>query len=760
MTQEIDLALEHHKAGRLDQAEMLYRRILERQPANPEALYFLGVLAHQAGRNDEAIELIEKAHREGGARAQSLNSLGMAYLASGRAREAKRCFSKALSLKADYAEAHSNLGAALKDLDQIREAEQSCRRAVALMPQSAQFHYNLANLLASADKVNEAESNYRKAIDLSPGYAQALNNLGHVLWRQGRLQEAEASCRAAIAIDERFAQARHNLGKVLEKLGRMDEAEKVYREALALQPDQIETRLNLGNVLQALGRYDAAEASYRAILDTHPEIAGAYHNLGNALARMDRHEEGLSAYRRAIELDPDFAPARWMFAMSQLPAVYASADEPARCRQWFSEELERLAQWLATHADAGPETICQHPFHLPYTEDPNRDLMARHGELCLRVMRSSQPRLAPARRGGRIRVGIVAAHMREHSVWDAFVRGWAHRLDPGRFELQLFHIGGKQDAETHAAKARAAHFEQGPHPLAHWIDLIGGARPEVLLYPEIAMDMEIVKLASLRLAPVQATSWGHPETSGLATIDHYLSAESFEPDAAEQNYSEHLVKLANLGCWYEERPVAPASVDLESFGIEPEASIFVCPGTPFKYAPQHDWVLPAIARRVQRSRFVFFAYRIAELSEKLRRRLQQSFEREGVSFERHVRFVPWLSRSQFHGLMQQADVYLDTIGFSGFNTALQAVECGLPVVTREGRFMRGRLASGILKRLGLPELIVPSEDDYVALAEKLALDGSYRAEMRRRMAAARGVLYEDRDAMQDFEGFLARVARP
>ena len=80
MTQEIDLALEHHRAGRLDQAEMLYRRILERQPANPEALYFLGVLAHQAGRNDEAIELIEKAHREGGARAQSLNSLGMAYL--------------------------------------------------------------------------------------------------------------------------------------------------------------------------------------------------------------------------------------------------------------------------------------------------------------------------------------------------------------------------------------------------------------------------------------------------------------------------------------------------------------------------------------------------------------------------------------------------------------------------------------------------------------------------------------------------------
>ena len=93
MTRELELALEHHKAGRLAQAEELYREILQRQPTHPEALYFLGVLAHQVGRNDEAIELIEKAHRRGGARAQSLNSLGMAYLASGRAREAKRCFS-------------------------------------------------------------------------------------------------------------------------------------------------------------------------------------------------------------------------------------------------------------------------------------------------------------------------------------------------------------------------------------------------------------------------------------------------------------------------------------------------------------------------------------------------------------------------------------------------------------------------------------------------------------------------------------------
>ena len=760
MTPELELALEHHKAGRLAQAEDLYREILQRQPAHPEALYLLGVLAHQVGRNDEAIELIEKAHRQGGAQAQSLNSLGMAYLASGRPREAKRCFSKALSLKADYAEVHSNLGAALKDLGQIKEAEQSYRRALALMPHSAQAHYNLANALAAADKLTEAERSYRQAIELAPEHALAHNNLGHVLWRQGRLQEAEASCRAALSIDPRNAEAHHSLGKVLEDQGRVEDAEKVYRAALALQPDQLETRLNLGNVLQALGRYDAAAENYRAVLATHPDIAGVHFNLGNALARIDRHEEALAAYRKAITLDPDFALARWNFVMFQVPAVYASADEPSRCRGAFSEELERLAQWLAGRTKTSPETISQHPFHLPYMEESNRTLMARHGELCLRIMRASQPRLAPASRGGRIRVGIVAAHIREHSVWDALVRGWVHLLDPERFELHLFHVGAKRDAETQAAVTRAARFEQGPKALDRWIELIGEAHPEVLIYPELAMDMTSVRLAALRLAPAQATTWGHPETSGLATMDYYLSAQLFEPDGAEKNYSEQLVKLANLGCWYEERLAERVSVDPESFGIERGSAVFICPGTPFKYAPQHDWVLPAIARRVPASRFVFFTYRIPELSEKLRRRLQQVFAGEGLNFEQYVLFLPWLSRPQFHGLMHCAHVYLDTIGFSGFNTALQAIECGLPVVTREGRFMRGRLSSGILKRLELGELICASETQYVALAERLALDGSYRNALRERMAQSRRVLYEDRAAMRDFEDFLVRVARP
>jgi predicted O-linked N-acetylglucosamine transferase (SPINDLY family) len=107
--------------------------------------------------------------------------------------------------------------------------------------------------------------------------------------------------------------------------------------------------------------------------------------------------------------------------------------------------------------------------------------------------------------------------------------------------------------------------------------------------------------------------------------------------------------------------------------------------------------------------------------------------------------------------MQRADVFLDTIGFSGFNTALQAVECGLPVVTREGRFLRGRLASGILKRLELQDMVAAGADDYVALAVRLARDRSYRERVRGQIEARRHVLYEDVAPIRALEDFLARA---
>ena len=399
------------------------------------------------------------------------------------------------------------------------------------------------------------------------------------------------------------------------------------------------------------------------------------------------------------------------------------------------------------------------PFYLAYQDVPNRELLAEYGELCAGQMERWQSRagLAPPAkrsRGGKPRIGIVSAHIYDHSVWGALIRGWVERF-AARNELHIFHLGLGDDAETAFARKRAAQFHAGVRPFDQWASLIHAARLDLVIYPEIGMDATTAKLASMRLAPVQAASWGHPETTGLPTIDYYLSAEGLEPAGAQANYTEKLIALPNLGCW-----CLPTKEESGRFtGLEPSQDelLLLCPGTAFKYAPQHDRVLAEIARRVPSSRLVFFRSRPEPLAEKLRERLRDAFRRAGVDFERHVAFIPWQTRGAFHALLKRADLCLDTIGFSGFNTAVQALQCGLPIVAHEGRFLRGRLASGPLRHLGLDELVAPSEEAYVELATALAADAGRRQALRRRIESARGRLFRDPAPLDALEQFVKTI---
>src|SRR5262249_52464564 len=182
---------------------------------------------------------------------------------------------------------------------------------------------------------------------------------------------------------------------------------------------------------------------------------------------------------------------------------------------------------------------------------------------------------------------------------------------------------------------------------------------------------------------------------------------------------------------------------LRELGIREDGAVLVCPGVPFKYAPQYDWIFPELARRLGNCQFVFFDHRAQAQMERMRVRLRAAFVAQGLDPDRFLVFAPWLTKAAFQGVMSQAHACLDTIGFSGFNTALQSVQAGLPIVTREGRFLRGRFASGILKRMGLSELVAASEQGYVELAERIARDSAYRERVTTRIKGNRDSLYRD-----------------
>lgn len=156
---------------------------------------------------------------------------------------------------------------------------------------------------------------------------------------------------------------------------------------------------------------------------------------------------------------------------------------------------------------------------------------------------------------------------------------------------------------------------------------------------------------------------------------------------------------------------------------------------------------------------MFFRHRKRALSDRLQERLRRAFADAGLDPRDHAVFIPWQRRAAYYGLMQRARLCLDSIGFSGFNTAMQAIECGLPLVTVEGRFMRGRFASAILRRLGLDELVATDDDDYIARAIALANDAPRCKALGERIVATRDMLFDDSAPVRALEAFLETACR-
>jgi protein O-GlcNAc transferase len=321
--QAFELALQHHQARRLREAEQLYRQILNQEPKHAGAMHYLGVIAHQSGHNDRALALIRGA----------------------------------IEINPNLAEAYNSLGIVLQETGQRDEAVAAYRRAIGLRPNSAESHNNLGTALREKGQIDEAISSYRQAIALRSDYAEAFNNLGNALKEKGQLDEAIGVYRKSIALRPKVATTHGNLGNALKAAGNLDEAIAAYRQAVALQPNLAETQSNLGDLLKEKGELDEAIAAYQQAVALKPDFAKAHGNLGNVLKESGRLDEAIAAYRRTIALRPDFVDAHdnLVYTLNFHPAYDARAIAE-ESRRWHRQHAEPLRKYIQSHAnDRSPD---------------------------------------------------------------------------------------------------------------------------------------------------------------------------------------------------------------------------------------------------------------------------------------------------------------------------------------------------------------------------------------------------------------------
>ncbi|HEY2677317.1 MAG TPA: tetratricopeptide repeat protein [Steroidobacteraceae bacterium] len=721
------VALRYHQAGRLVEAERLYRQILQVDSRHADALHFLGVLAHQHGRNEVAVDLILKAIAQNGSVPAFHNNLGNALKAQGKLTEAISSYGQALTYKPNYIEAHYNLGTALQ----------------------------------AQGKLEEAAASYRRALSTKPDHADAHCNLGNTLQAQGRLDEAVSSYLCALRYKPEFAEAYINLGNVLKAQGKLEEAVTFYLRALTLKPGLAEAHANLGTILLEQGELEKAVARFHQSLALKPDYAEAYNYLGNALREQGKLDEGVACFHQALALKPDFAEARLHLAISTVPIFCDRVTESVGAIERFIQSLNDLKTWsTANLGKLGSSVGRNQPFYLAYRPGDVSVPLSSYGDLVSAAaathwrQTSDYSRIQSPRT--RIRVVVVSGQVRQHPAWEVLLRGIVAHLDRRQFELFIYHTGSITDKETAWASERAVRFVQGPKPMQGWLGEIAQDRPDVIFYPEVGMDPATCALAALRLAPLQVASWGHPVTTGLPTMDLFQSGELLEGQGADQHYREKLVRLPGTGACTEMFAVQAQRWD---GGDRKEGTIRIalCQ-QPIKFDPVNDVLLARIARAVGPSEFWLASpKKQGWATVRLRDRLAAAFRAEGLDPDAHLRMSPWLPRDQFVGFLDAMDIYLDCPAFSGYTTAWQAIHRGLPIVTLEGEFMRQRLAAGLLRQIGLTDGIASSHEQYVQIAVRWAEEcrqnvaWAARREAMRRAAPAAD---DNRSAVEGFERMI------
>ncbi len=760
-----NLGIAYRGLGKLVEAEDAYRHALLLQPNYPEAWFNLGNLLRDNGNTQAAIESYQQAITQKPDYENALNNQGNLLRILGRFDDAIICYRQALAVR-ENAQTLSNLAFAHKESGRLDDAVSYLKRAIALQGDNPDLHFNLANTLRDHGDVEQAVVHYRYALILKPDYASAANNLGSVLLGCGEALEALAYYRRAVFIDLANADYLANVSNAEKALKRYAQAVEAIRAAIALKPDCALYHFNLANYLREWQQRNPAgkvtnreiEDAYRRTTELQPDFAEAWCNFGGWYWENQRLPEAESSYRQAWSLKPNSLQYA-LHANFLLPIIPDSLDDMAGWRRRYQEAIDVLADAPGILDDLSGE-VNPLSFFLAYHNISDRPIMEALG--CL--LRSKVPILsyeapylqswqAPVFPVRRIRVGFLSAFLVGHTIGKLF-QGFIRYLDRARFEVVVIHSAETiYDDFGRTLDALADKVLRLSSGLVEQQQALAAEELDVLFFPDIGMAPSSYLLAYARLAPVQVLSWGHPDTTGLETMDYFLSADCIESANADDYYTEKLIRLTRLPCFYEPLMVPTRIPSRSEMGLPMQGTLYGCPQSLFKFHPDFDAILADIVENDATGHIVLLEGKLPGWADLLKTRWAKTFP---ILLERVV-FLPRMPMVRFMALMAHMDVLLDPIHFGSGNTMYEAVVYGTPIVTWPGQFMRGRIVAAAYRQMGIADAPISTRlEDYAPLAVALGRDTERRRNLSRQIRDAAGrELFKDRRSIEELEAFLA-----
>lgn len=543
-------------------------------------------------------------------------------------------------------------------------------------------------------------------------YARCVEGLYRESWRTWCRTASSNRAAATTFIPPTWDEI-HTRGCAVLEEGHADEAAKLFRQALELNPLAVPPRAMLAGILSDRCDLAAAQEQYALALQAGPE------------------------------------PKLKIAAATVLPPIYDSRDQIAECRAKLIERIDVL------HADNVRLDPMRGPipnlFLIAYQGMNDRDVMASYARLFAPPAWALEPTPRVPRNDGRVRIGLISQYLGNHTI-GTLNRGLIEKIDHNRFHVTVLTAAKGLDETATIIRQSADEFIHLPNDTAAAVRLIRGLGLNVALFTDLGMSCVTLALAHARLAPRQAVTWGHPLTTGIPTIDDFLSAKIYESDHAQDHYTERLVTLHGLNTYYF-RPVLDRPYTRHEFNLPDNANLYGILQTLFKFHPDMDAILNYIIDADPQARLIVMEGR----NPYWKKQLLARWQRTAPKLHDRLHWIKTLPRQQFLGLCSVCDVMLDPLHFGGGNTSLEALALNIPVVTLPSPYLRARLTLGFYQHISLHDLIATNPESYISLAVKLGTDHEWRKDIKEKIATAAPALFEHRASVTAFEEYFQSV---
>ncbi|MEO5351703.1 MAG: tetratricopeptide repeat protein [Magnetococcus sp. XQGC-1] len=777
-------AEQHPPARQSDEAEAIYRQLIEKHPDRANLSSALGGLFFQRGQPQVAAAWMARAVALQPDQPVFLYNLGILRAELGQHEDAIDCFKKILASQPSHHDALSQMGHALRALDRRLEAMQCYQAAIAIQPTLHEVHLGMGNLLRAEKKWAAAAACYRQTVALAPDHHNAYANLGYVLFEQGDMAGAIACYQRAIELNPSLSEAHNGLGNVLRAEGKLDAALLCFQKALAGNPMLYTACHNQGLALHQQGRLDEALEAYQKALTIHPHSYETWHAMGRAMANLGRMAEAIDCYQRAIGIDPQFHPAynslgsamQHLEKPEEAEAYYEKAlsiqpDEPETLRNLgilraYQRRLDEAADYYRQVVALSPESpalrcellhqllyicdwrdfqnSCQQMldlFHanaqeaspfifltLPTTPEEYK----RCTELYTKNRYPTRDNLAATRSYGsdpdRLTIGYLSYDYKDHPCGYVAADLFPQH-DRTQVKVIAYSLSPEDESSVRKCVKAGSDLFVDLYPLSHReaAQRILDDGVHILVDANGFTRGTRLQIPALRPAPIQLSWQGNTSmTMGAPFFDYCLTDYFMAPPGCESRFVEKLVRLPHH--FQSRRTAAHTTPSRQACGLPEEGFVFVCFNQPYKINPPLFDCWMRLLRAIPGSVLWLRAFNTWAVDN-----LRCAAENRGVMGSRLVFATRTEEPTEHVARYRLADLALDTFPYTSGSTAWDTLSAGCPMVSCAGQSSFSRAAASQLIHVGLPDLVTHSLEAYTELAMALANDPARLAAIRRRL---------------------------